>query len=253
MYATERHQAILAAARANGRVEVKALSVELDVTPETIRRDLTILERHGHVRRVHGGAIPMERLEIEPGVSDREGRQAAQKERIARTALEELPESGAILIDAGTTAVRLAKLLPSDREFTVITHALQVAMQLALRGNINLHLLGGTIRDRTLAGVGPWCENALGDVYADIAFLGTNGLTVERGLTTPDLAEARVKRGLIKASRRTVVLADHTKFGRADFAHVAPLSAVDTIITGVELSESDVDQVAATGPRVIRA
>lgn len=253
MYATERHQAILAAAREHGRVEVRKLATDLDVTPETVRRDLTILERHGHVRRVHGGAIPMERLEMEPDVSDREGRMAAQKERIARAALDELPDSGAIMIDAGTTAVRFAKIMPADREFTVITHAVQVAMQLALRGNITLHLLGGTIRDRTLAGVGPWTEHALGDVYADVAFLGTNGLTLERGLTTPDLAEARVKRGLIGAARRAVVLADHTKFGRADFAHVAPLSTIDTIITDSDLEQPWADDVAAAGPRVISA
>jgi len=114
-------------------------------------------------------------------------------------------------------------MLPIDRELTVVTHSLPIAMLLSTLGNIALHLLGVTVRGRTLAAVVPWAERSAADVYADVAFLGTNGITVERGLTTPDLAEAGVKRALVAAARRTVVLTDHTKFGRADFAQVAQL------------------------------
>ncbi|NCT89625.1 DeoR/GlpR transcriptional regulator [Cellulomonas sp. APG4] len=253
MYATERQQEILGRARRDGRVEVKELAEALDVTPETVRRDLTALERRALLRRVHGGAIPVERLGIEPAVSDREGRMAGQKERIAKAALDEVPEGGAIILDAGTTTIRLAEMLPTDRELTVVTHGLPVAMVLATRSNITLHLLGGTVRGRTLAAVGPWAERSMQDVFADVAFLGTNGITAERGLTTPDLAEAGVKRALVAAARRTVVLTDHTKFGRADFAQVAPLSAVDTVITDLDLDPDLADEVEAAGPRVVRA
>jgi DeoR family fructose operon transcriptional repressor len=253
VYATERQQEILTRARLDGRVEVKELADALDVTPETVRRDLTTLERRGLLRRMHGGAIPVERLGIEPAVADREGRMAGQKERIAKAALDELPDGGAIVLDAGTTTIRLAELLPIDRELTVVTHGLPIAMVLASRPNITLHVLGGTVRGRTLATVGTWAEHAIADVYADVAFLGTNGITVERGLTTPDLAEAGVKRALIAAARRTVVLADHTKFGRTDFAQVAPLSAIDTVITDSELAPDLADEVEAAGPRVVRA
>ena len=253
MYATERHQEILSQARLDGRVEVKALADALDVTPETVRRDLTALERRGLLRRVHGGAIPVERLGFEPAVADREGRMAGQKERIAKAALDELPDGGAIILDAGTTTIRLAEMLPTDRELTVVTHSLPIAMLLSTRGNIALHLLGGTVRGRTLAAVGPWAERSAADVYADVAFLGTNGITVERGLTTPDLAEAGVKRALVAAARRTVVLTDHTKFGRADFAQVAPLSAVDTVITDSELEPELAEEIEVAGPRVVRA
>lgn len=253
MYATERQQEILTRARLDGRVEVKGLADALDVTPETVRRDLTSLERRGLLRRVHGGAIPVERLGIEPAVADREGRMAGQKERIAKVALDELPDGGAIILDAGTTTIRLAEMLPTDRELTVVTHGLPIAMLLASRPNITLHLLGGTVRGRTLAAVGSWAEQAVADVYADVAFLGTNGLTVERGLTTPDLAEAGVKRALVAAARRCVVLADHTKIGRSDFAQVAPLSAVDTVITDSELEPDLADEIESAGPRVVRA
>jgi DeoR family fructose operon transcriptional repressor len=178
---------------------------------------------------------------------------AGQKERIAKAALDELPDGGSIILDAGTTTIRLAEMLPTERELTVVTHSLPVAMLLATRPNITLHLLGGTVRGRTLAAVGPWAESAMADVYADVAFLGTNGITTERGLTTPDLVEARVKRALVAAARRTVVLTDHTKFGRVDFAQVAPLSAVDTLITDSQLEPDLAEEIEAAGPRVVRA
>ena len=251
MYAPERHQQILETARLQGRVDVAGLARDLSVTPETVRRDLTALERRGVLRRVHGGAIPVERMGIEPGVADREVHAAGQKERIARAALEELPDGGSVILDAGTTTVRLAELLPTDRELTVVTHSIPVASILISRPNISLHLLGGIVRGRTLAAVGDWTRAQIADVFADVAFMGTNGISVERGLTTPDLAEASVKRALIDAARRTVVLADHTKFGREDFARVAPLSDIDTVITDVELDVELAEDIENAGPRVV--
>jgi len=251
LYAPERHQQILETARANGRVEVAGLARDLAVTPETVRRDLTALERRGVLRRVHGGAIPVERLGIEPGVADRESHAAGEKERIARAALDELPDGGSIIIDAGTTTVRLAELLPTDRELTVVTHSIPVASILVSRPNLTLHLLGGVVRGRTLAAVGDWTKAQVAEIYADVAFMGTNSVSVERGLTTPDTVEASVKRALMDASRRTVVLADHTKFGREDFARVAPLADVDTIITGVELDVELAEDIENAGPRMV--
>ncbi len=253
MYATERQQEILGKARRDGRVEVRELAELLEVTPETVRRDLTALERRGLLHRVHGGAIPVERLGFEPEVAERETLMSPQKERIARAALDELPDGGAIILDAGTTTARLAELLPTDRELTVVTHALPIALQLAGRPSITVHLLGGVIRGRTLAAVGSWAERDVQDVFADVAFLGTNGLTIEQGLTTPDLVEAGVKRALVAAARRVVVLADHTKMGRTDFAHVAPLSAIDTLISDTDLEPELAEEIEAAGPRVVRA
>jgi DeoR family fructose operon transcriptional repressor len=253
VYAPERHQQILGRARAEGRVDVTSLARELDVTPETIRRDLTALERHGLVRRVHGGAIPVERLGFERDLADREGRQAAEKDRIAKLALDEVPDGGSIILDAGSTTVRLADQLPQDRELTVVTHALPVASVLATRPGITLHLVGGTVRGRTMAAVGSWALRDLADIHADVVFLGTNGLSVENGLTTPDLAEAAVKRALLSAARRAVVLADHTKIGRADFAQVAPLSAVDTVITDSGVDPELAALIESAGPRMVRA
>jgi DeoR family fructose operon transcriptional repressor len=250
MYAPERHQQILAAARAEGRVDVNELARTLSVTPETVRRDLTALERHGLLRRVHGGAIPVERLGFEPAVADRESRLAAEKERIAKLALDQVPEGGSLILDAGTTTLRLAELLPTDREFSVVTHSLPIAMLLAARPNISLHLLGGTVRGRTLAAVGDWTLRALEDIYADVAFIGTNGLTVGQGLTTPDLTEANVKRALVRSARRTVVLADHTKVGRSDIVRVAPIEAVDVLVTHTGIDRELVEELTAAGVEV---
>src|SRR5919197_5112898 len=139
MYAEERQQAIVARARTDGRVDVGSLAAELDVTTETVRRDLTTLERQGLLRRVHGGAIPVERLGFEPGLADRDAAMAAEKDRIARAALAELPAEGAILLDAGTTTARLAEILPSTAELTVVTNALPIASLLAPRRNLTVH------------------------------------------------------------------------------------------------------------------
>lgn len=250
MYAPERHQQILDTALSRGRVEVAGLARDLSVAPETVRRDLTELERRGVLRRVHGGAIAVERLGMEPPVVDREGTAAAEKDRIARAALDELPEEGSIIIDAGTTAIRFAELLPVDRVLTVVTHSLAVATILISRPNVTLHLLGGLIRTRTYSSVGDWTRSQLADVFADVAFVGTNGVSVERGLSTPDLAEARVKRALLASSRRTVVLADHTKFGREEFGRVAPLAAIDTIITDPAVNLDLVREVEGAGTEV---
>ncbi|WBU38626.1 DeoR/GlpR family DNA-binding transcription regulator [Homoserinibacter sp. YIM 151385] len=251
MYAPERHQQILDTARSRGRVEVAGLARELSVTPETVRRDLTALERRGVLRRVHGGAIPVERLGIEPAVADREAHATGEKDRIARAALEELPDGGSLILDAGTTTVRVAELLPTDRELTVVTHSIPVASALVGRANINLHLLGGIVRGRTLAAVGEWTRSQISEVFADVAFMGTNGLSVERGLTTPDMAEAIVKRALIDAARRIVVLADHSKFGREDFARVAPLAGIDTVITDSGVDADFAEELENAGPRVV--
>ncbi|MDQ1680099.1 MAG: DeoR family transcriptional regulator, fructose operon transcriptional repressor [Frankiaceae bacterium] len=253
MYAEERHQAIAQIARAHGRVEVMSLAAELDVTPETVRRDLSVLERQGIVRRVHGGAIPVERLGFEPALSARNAVMTAEKERIAKAALAELPDEGAILLDAGTTTARIADILPTDREFTVVTNAIQIASALAARPNVTLLILGGRVRGRTLAAVDRWAVELLADTYVDVAFLGTNGISVDRGLTTPDTTEAGVKRAMINAARRTVVVADHTKFGNDNLSRFGALEAVDTVISDTGLDDDVADEIRAAGPRVVLA
>jgi DeoR family fructose operon transcriptional repressor len=253
MYAEERQQAILEQARKEGRVDVAELADTLDVTAETVRRDLTALERHGLVRRVHGGAIPVERLGFEPDVTTRSERLVAEKDRIAKAALDQVPAEGAIILDAGTTTARLAELLPTDRELTVVTNSLQIGVTISSRRNITAYIVGGRVRGRTGANTGEWALQALAGLFVDVAFLGTNGLSVERGLTTPDQAEAAVKRAFVLSARRCVVLADHSKVGQAHFAQFADLTDVDQLITDTGLDEETAADIEATGPTVVRA
>ena len=253
MYAEERQQAIVARARADGRVDVAALATELDVTTETVRRDLSTLERQGLLRRVHGGAIPVERLGFEPGLASRDAVMVAEKERIAKAALAYLPAEGAILLDAGTTTARLAEVLPAERELTVVTNALPIALTLSVRPNLTVLTVGGRIRGRTLAAVDAPALDLLRDLYVDVAFLGTNGVSVERGLTTPDPAEAAVKRAMLRAAQRRVLLADHTKIGPAQLARFGEVADLDVLVTDTGLDPRLAAELEAAGPRVVRA
>ena len=254
MYAEERQREILQRARANGRVDVVRLADDLEVTSETIRRDLTVLERAGVVRRVHGGAIPIERLGFEPALAARDSVQTAEKERIAKAAVAELPEGGgAIIIDAGSTTGRLVEILPTDHEFTVVVNSPPLATALAMRPNLTVIILGGRVRGRTLATVDDLALQPLSHLHVDVAFMATNGLSVERGLTTPDPAEASVKRAMIRAARRTVLLADHTKIGSDHFARFGSVDDVDLLITDSGLDDVVTEELEQAGLRIVRS
>ncbi len=252
MYAAERQQAILTSARAAGRVEVAALADTLGVTPETVRRDLTVLERLGVLRRVHGGALPVERLELEPTLATRREHLADEKRRIAARALDELPTEGTVLLDAGSTTQALAERFPTDRELTVVTNSVAIAGILHGHPGVELYVLGGRIRPRTGAAVGTWATSALADVGVDVAFLGTNGFSVARGMTTPDQAEAMAKRAMVAAARRAVVLADSSKAELVHFHRFATVADVALLITDRGLDDETTGRLEAAGTDVVR-
>ncbi|MCT7355324.1 DeoR/GlpR family DNA-binding transcription regulator [Streptomyces sp. 15-116A] len=253
MYAPERQQEILRLARDGGRVDVISLAEEFQVTAETIRRDLKALDRAGLVRRVHGGAIPVGRLDFEPDLAERETTAADEKDRIAKAALAEVPSDGTVIIDAGSTAARLAAAIPLEHSLTVVTHSLPIAARLADHPGIQLHLVGGRVRHRTRAAVDAWALRAYGEIRADVLFVAANGFSVEHGLTTPDLAEASVKRAAVAAARRVVLLADSTKHGQEHFARFGDLSDVDLLITDSGLSQDDAAAIERGGTEVVRA
>jgi DeoR family fructose operon transcriptional repressor len=253
MYAAERHQLLAQRARRDGRVDVADLAAELGVAPETIRRDLGTLERQGLVRRVYGGAVAIDRLDFEPEVAQRDQTNAAEKDAIARAALDLLPDRGAVLLDAGTTTSRLATLLPTDRDLTVITNSIPIASILATRPGITLHMLGGRVRGTTLAAVESWTLHALGGLLVDVAFLGTNGFSVEHGCTTPDIAEAAVKAAAVTAARQRVVLADHSKYGADQLSRFATLAEIDVLVTDRGLDAGVVSELEDGGPQVVLA
>lgn len=239
MYAQERQQTITELAREHGRVSVAELSHRFSVTAETIRRDLDSLADRGLISRVHGGAVPAERIRIvETGVGTREAEQAAEKQRIAEAALTLLPQRNdvTIVLDAGTTVARMAELLPPGRIATVVTNCLHTAATLSTRNRAEVQILGGRIRGITQAAVGSTTVDALRSLRADLAFIGTNGFTVGHGFSTPDPAEAEVKRAMVGAARRVAVLADSSKFGAEYLVSFAATNEVDFLVTDRSLT-----------------
>jgi DeoR family fructose operon transcriptional repressor len=253
MYAAERQQRIIAEARRAGRVEVTALADSLGVATETIRRDLTALERRGSLRRVHGGAIPVERFEVEPSLATRSGRLTDVKRRIAARALDQLPSGGSIILDSGTTTRAVAELLPPDLDLTALTNSLSAASVLATHPGVSLYLLGGRVRGQTGAAVGDWTVRALTDVVVDVALIGTNGFSVARGLTTPDQSEALVKRAMVASARTAIVLSDSSKAGDAHLHRFAELGDIDILITDTDLDDDVAAEIRAAGPDVVTA
>ncbi|GAT74718.1 DeoR family transcriptional regulator [Microbacterium sp. HM58-2] len=253
MYAAERQQRILEMARAASRVEVAGTAEALDVTPETIRRDLSALERRGLLRRVHGGAIPVERLEAEPTFDARLGRRTEAKRRIATRALEEIAEGATVLLDAGSTTLAIAEALPPGRALTVVTNSPAIGALLAARPSIELLLLGGRVRPTTGAAVGPWTETALAGLRVDVAFLGANGFGATTGATTPDHTEAATKSAMLRAGRTTVVVADSSKADAVQLHCFATLEEVDVLITDAELDADIAEEIRAVGPKVVLA
>lgn len=255
MYAEERQQAIAQLVVRRGRLSVNELAEQYDVTTETVRRDLSALERMGLVRRVHGGAVPADTLSvIESALAERDSANTVEKDRIAQAAMALLPASGStVLIDAGSTTSRLAGFLPRDHRLTVVTHAVPVAARLAALTQIDLHLLPGRVRSTTHAAVGPETVTALEGLRADLAFIGTNGISVAHGLSTPDRDEAAAKRAMVASARQVVVLADASKIMVESPIRFASLDEVDVLITDDRITDADRQALEDAGVEVVVA
>ncbi len=252
MLAAERRQALVDAVRIRGRLEVTAAAAELSTSTETIRKDLVVLEEQGMLRRVHGGAVQVQPLTFEPDVSSRtENRD--EKHRIAKRALEEVPQGGAIFIDAGSTTQVFAELLVGTPGLQVFTNGLNVAGALARKRFLNCYTLGGRVRPNSLGEVGALANRLFADYRFDIAFVGTNAASFDRGLCTPDPEEAAVKRLIISTSDRVVLLADHTKFGRESLVKYANLDELDLVITGIELDPDHLATLTEAGVETVLA
>ncbi|KAA0021900.1 DeoR/GlpR family DNA-binding transcription regulator [Antrihabitans cavernicola] len=255
MYAEERHQAIATLIDQRGRMSVADLSDLYNVTTETVRRDLAVLERMGLVRRVHGGAVPATALTaIEPGTGERESTRTGEKDRIAKAALDHLPGSGgSIIFDAGTTTGRIAALLPTDLELTVVTNSVPIAARVSTFGGARLHLLGGRVRGLTQAAVGDETLRMLSVLRVDVAFIGTNALSVGHGLSTPDSEEAAVKRAMLDCAQHVVVVADSSKVGREHMISFGTIDRIDVLITDSDIHDAQRDELNEHGVEVVVA
>ncbi|TFC80171.1 DeoR/GlpR transcriptional regulator [Cryobacterium sp. TMS1-20-1] len=262
MFAEERQLLIAALVATEGRVTVTDLAARFTITAETVRRDLDTLEAARQLRRVHGGAVAIDRLSLsEPSLDERQTQRLDEKSRIADAALRMIPASrtGSILLDSGSTTERLAERLAAwtpavaGDQLLVITNAVPIAAKLSRNDAINLHILGGRVRGLTSAIVGAGTVAQLAALRPDIAFIGTNGISASFGLSTPDSVEAAVKSAIVRAARRVVVLADSSKLDQETLVSFAALAAIDTLITdatpsadlAAALAAADVDVVIA--------
>lgn len=237
----ERHNRILDILRNSRSITVRDLCDLLEASEATIRRDLTLLEENGKLERTHGGAMlsNVTRLENEETYQQKETRYITQKQAIANKAYRMLKENDSIVLDAGTTTFELARLIgQSTLGITVITNSTSLASELSGNPNLELITLGGKVRLNTQATVGAIALATMRQFNVDKAFIATNGISPDSGLTTPDPEEAAIKSAMLHAASERIVLADHTKFNRIALCQIAPLSMIDAIITDRDIDPS---------------
>ncbi len=243
LLAEQRRALILDEVRRRGGVRVNELTRKLGVSDMTVRRDLDALARQGVLEKVHGGAVPVvEASTHEPGFEAKSGLELTAKEDIARAAAELVAPGSAIALSGGTTTFALAHQLVEVPDLTVVTNSVRVAdvFHAAQRttgprqGAATVVLTGG-VRTPSDSLVGPVADQAIAALHFDVLFLGVHGISVEAGLSTPNLAEAETNRRLVQSARRVVVVADHTKWGVVGLSSFAALEQVDTLVTDAGL------------------
>ena len=249
-----RFREIVASTRDQGRVEVSDLATQLGVAHETVRRDLTVLEQQGLVRRAHGSAYPVDNAGFETSMDYRSSHLVPEKRRIAAAAIELIGAASTVYLDDGFTPHLIAQQLhATDRSLTVITPSIPVATVLAPHKAMTVIVLGGDVRRRTLGTVGHWVTDMLSTLLIDVAILGSNGISRERGLTTPLPAVSDVKAKVLTHSRRNIFVGVHTKFGVDSFSRFAEVSDFQVLVTDRGLASHQARRYAELGPRVIRA
>ena len=251
MTITERHNLILKKVKELGQVSVLALSEELDVSEVTIRKDLKLLEEKNLLYRVHGGAALENPYASDRTVNEKESINTGEKIKIAREATRLIRPNDSIILASGTSILALARNLPVHTQVTVITSALNVAIELTRHPRVEILQLGGTVRHSSSSVIGSYAEMILKDVTCNLVFLGVDGIDPEIGLTTTSLGEARLNQEMIKVAQKVVVLADSTKFGRRGMAKICPLSEVDIIVTDSGIGRKTVSELEEEGIQVL--
>jgi DeoR/GlpR family transcriptional regulator of sugar metabolism len=243
LLAEQRRALILDEVRRRGGVRVNELTRRLNVSDMTVRRDLDALARQGMVEKVHGGAVPvLEASTHEPGFEAKSALELTAKEDIAREAARLVAPGSAVALSGGTTTYALAHHLLQVDGLTVVTNSVRVAdvFENAQRHGGAAHraatvVLTGGVRTPSDALVGPIADRAIRSLHFDMLFLGCHGISVEAGLSTPNLAEAETNRSFVASARRVVAVADHTKWGTVGLSTFATLDQVDTLVTDAGL------------------
>ena len=212
-------------------VGVPELALELDVSQASVRRDLRLLEDQQLLTRTHGGAVASGVL-YELPMRYRGGQRQDAKRAIAKRALELLPDDiTSIGLNGGSTSTEVARALMSHGRLRVVTNALNIASELAVRAQIDLVVCGGSARAESYELVGPIAEATLAGLNLDVAILGVDGISAKAGLSTHHEVEAQTNRAILNAAERVIVVADSTKIGRRAFARISEISAVSDVVT----------------------
>jgi DeoR family glycerol-3-phosphate regulon repressor len=257
MPAEIRRAHIVASVEKAGFVSVSSLAVELGVSHMTIRRDVSLLESRGKFQRTHGGAIAGERLsrtsydEDEPAFDQRMRRHAAGKSAIAKAAAGLIGQGESIGLDVGTSVLALASEIRDRDDLRIFTNNLRAAMTLA-RSNSALYMLGGKIRGAEYSVVGSGAVDQLHSHFIDRVFIGVSGID-GHGLYDYSPEDTEVKRALMANTSSVVVLCDASKFGRRALARVAPLSAINVVVTDAPPPADIAAELARLGVQVVLA
>jgi DeoR family transcriptional regulator of aga operon len=214
----------------SGTVDVPQLAEMFGVSLATIRRDLQLLEEQKLVERTHGGAVALD-VAHELPVRYRTGHQLAQKRDIARIAVSRIPLGAVVGLTGGTTTTEVARQLAVRDSLSVVTNALNIAAELALRPKFKVVVPGGVARPQSFELVGLWSEQALRGINIGVAVVGVDGADADAGLTTHDAIEAQTNAALLARARHVIVVADSSKLGRVHLARIAGLDQVDELIT----------------------
>jgi DeoR family transcriptional regulator of aga operon len=256
---TERRaQLILQQLLRAGEISVDSLAKRLKVSPATIRRDLSELEQRGLLRRSHGGAVPIQPLLYEPFrhtsyFHEPERQQGAEKRRIGLVAAELVSDGEILAIGAGTTATQVARSVCLRKGLTVVTNAVNVAMELSHRDDLKVFVTGGFLSGDWFALVGPAAIHSVSEMFVDKVFIGVDGIHIERGLTTNYPDQATIHRAMMRQARQKIVVADHRKVGAIGTALIWPMEDIDILITDQGVKDEDIAPFIAKGIDVRRA
>lgn len=230
---------------------VAELADKLRVSSATIRRDLAELAKEGLLVRTHGGAMSRSRFALEPPYQAKEVTYMEEKRRIGRQASALVQDGEAIFINAGTTALELARNLKQRQELTVMTNGVNVALELLSAPDILVILTGGILREKTLALAGPLAEQSVRDLRVTKAFLGVNSVDLRRGIAMYSQMEAEANKAFVEIAEEITVIVDASKFHTTAFALIAPLTSIHRVITDNRVTLDIVEHLQAHHIEVI--
>ena len=246
----KRHNQILQLLKEQGIVTVSGLSEALDVSDVTVRRDLSYLEERSLLRRTHGGATTPDYIVRDRPVSEKATQHTEEKHKIGAAAAALVENHDRIILASGTTVRQVAYHLgrPSDRtNLTVVTNAMNVALELTGAPGIEVHMLGGLVRNTSTSVAGPVAEKVLRQFTCRKLFLGVDGIDLQYGLTTSNALEAHLNMCMIEAVEEVIVVADASKFGLRSFGRICTIDQVQRVMTDSRVPPEAVDQMEEMG------